>query len=141
MDEKNEVILRALLKNSKTPLTDIASELEISETAVRKRIKRLELVGAIKGYTIIVDPHYFGYDGVSLVGVDSESEALLKVFESINILPEVRYGALSSGDHMMMFEVWCKTSVELNKFLKNIEKIEGVTKVCPAVLLKRVESS
>jgi Lrp/AsnC family transcriptional regulator for asnA, asnC and gidA len=140
MDKRNEYILKALLKNSRISLSKVALELGISETAVRKRIKRLEIIGAIKGYTTIIDPFYLGYEGVALVGVDTSPESLLRVFQTINSQEEVRYGALSSGDHMMMFEVWCKTSKELNTFLQNIKKTKGVTRVCPAILLKRVES-
>lgn len=140
MDSKNEIILKALLKNSKIPLGKIAKELKISETAVRKRIKRLELTGVIKGYTVIIDPAYLGYEGVSLVGIDCEPDSVLRIFEKINNFSEVRYGALSSGDHMMMFEVWCKTPENLNRFLKKLGGMKGVTRVCPAILLKKIEA-
>lgn len=138
MDEKNEVILKALLENSRVSLSKIAAELGISETAVRKRIRKLEEMEVIKSYTTIVDPAYLGYQGVALVGVDAAPEDLLRVFELIKSMDEVKYGALSSGDHMMMFEVWCKTSEQLNEFVDNIERLKGVTRVCPAVLLKKV---
>jgi Lrp/AsnC family transcriptional regulator for asnA, asnC and gidA len=139
MDKKDEFILEELMGNGRIPLTQIASMLNITETAVRKRIRKLERKGIIRSYTTIIDPFYLGYEGVALVGVDATPEQLLNVFEGIRDLSNTRYAALTSGDHMMMFEVWCKTPKELNKFLKNIEKIEGVTRVCPAVFLKRVE--
>jgi len=139
MDKKDEIILEELMGNGRVPLTHIASRLGITETAVRKRIMKLERKGIIKSYTTIIDPFYLGYEGVALVGVDASPEQLLNVFEQVKMLPNTRYAALTSGDHMMMFEVWCKTPKELNKFLKGIEKIKGVTRVCPAVFLKRVE--
>ncbi|MBU0532361.1 Lrp/AsnC family transcriptional regulator [Candidatus Micrarchaeota archaeon] len=139
MDEKDGLILEALMKNSRISLTHIARELGVTETAVRKRIKKLERKAIIKSYTTIIDPYYLGYEGVALVGVDSVPEQMLNVFEQIKVLPITRYSALTSGDHMMMFEVWCKNSEELNKFLKIMEKMRGVTRVCPAIFLKRVE--
>jgi len=139
MDKKDEVILEALMKNSRTPLTHIAAELNVTETAVRKRIKNLERKGILRAYTAIVDPYYLGYEGVALVGVDATPETIVSVFEKVKQLPSVRYSALTSGDHMMMFEVWCKNSKELDSFLKNLEKVNGVTRVCPAIFLKRVE--
>jgi len=139
MDEKDEVILEALLENSRIPLTHIASTLNISETAVRKRIKKLENKGIIRAYTAIVDPFYLGYEGVALVGVDAAPEKIVAVFEEIKQLPGIRYSAMTSGDHMMMFEVWYKSSEKLNKFILNLEKMEGVTRVCPAVYVKRAE--
>ncbi|MBN2477869.1 winged helix-turn-helix transcriptional regulator, partial [Candidatus Micrarchaeota archaeon] len=81
MDKKDEIILNILLKNSRTPATEIASVIGITETAVRKRIKKLEDTGIIKSYTAIVDPYFVGYSGVALVGVDTLPEKILPVFE------------------------------------------------------------
>lgn len=139
MDEKDEEILHALMRNSRTPLTQIALKLGITETAVRKRIKKLEERGIIKSYTAIIDPFFMGYSGVALVGLDTTPERLLPVFEYISTLANVRYASLTTGDHMMMFEVWCKTPKELNALIKKLEKKEGVLRICPAILLKRTE--
>jgi Lrp/AsnC family transcriptional regulator for asnA, asnC and gidA len=139
MDKKDEFILESLMKDSRMPLTRMASAMGISETAVRKRVKKLESKGIIRAYTTIIDPYYLGYEGVALVGVDAKPEKIVDVFENIKILSVIRYSALTSGDHMMMFEVWCRNPSKLNDFLKDIERMEGVTRVCPAVMLKRVE--
>jgi len=139
MDKKDEKILNMLLKNSRIPVTHIAPEIGMTETAVRKRIEKLEKIGAIRAYTAIVDPYFVGYEGAALVGVDAAPEKILTIFEELKGLPNVRYAALTTGDHMMMFEVWCKKTSELGKLIKDIEKMKGVTKVCPAIFLKRVE--
>lgn len=139
MDEKDEYILRTVLKNGRIPLTHIAAELNITETAVRKRMKKLEKVGAIKSYTAIIDPYYLGYEGVALVGIDTIPERLLSVFERLKVMEDVRYAALTSGDHMIMFEIWCRTPEELNSALDLVGNMEGVTRICPAVFLKRME--
>jgi len=139
MDGKDEIILKALLRNSRIPLTHIASDIGITEAAVRKRIKKLETRGAIKAYTAIIDPFYIGYEGVALVGIDVTPEKILIVFEEIKSREDVRYTALTSGDHMIMFEIWTKKPEDLNAVLKKIEKLDGVTRVCPAIFLRRME--
>jgi Lrp/AsnC family transcriptional regulator for asnA, asnC and gidA len=139
MDKKDEFILESLMKEGRMPFTHIASEMGITETAVRKRVRKLESRGIIRGYTTIMDPFYLGYEGVALVGVDAKPEKVVDVFESIKTMSVIRYSALTSGDHMMMFEVWCRNPSKLNRFLKDIEGMDGVTRVCPAVMLKRVE--
>jgi len=138
MDKRDEKIIELLMDNSRISFTTIAEELGISETAVRKRMKKLEESGIIKAYTLLVDPFLIGYDGVALVGIDTTPNKLLEVFEKIKHIKEVRYAALSSGDHMIVFEVWCKTKKELKSLLKDIERIDGITRVCPAILLKHV---
>jgi Lrp/AsnC family transcriptional regulator for asnA, asnC and gidA len=139
MDEKDEEILLTLMRNSRTPLTRIAKKLGITETAVRKRIVKLEERGIIKSYTAIIDPFFIGYTGVALIGLDTTPPRLLPVFEHIKKLPESRYAALTSGDHMIMFEAWCKTSDELYALIKRLGKVDGVTRICPAILIRRTE--
>jgi Lrp/AsnC family transcriptional regulator for asnA, asnC and gidA len=139
MDEKDEEILLMLMRNSRIPLTAIAAKLGITETAVRKRVKKLEGRGVIKSYTAIIDPFFIGYSGVALIGLDATPPRLLQVFERISSLKETRYASLTSGDHMIMFEAWCKTPSKLYSLIKKVGKLEGVTRVCPAILLKRTE--
>ena len=45
----------------------------------------------------------------------------------------------SSGDHMIMIETWFRTSDELSHFVKKIEAIEGVTRICPAIIVERLK--
>lgn len=137
MDEKDEEILLSLMHNSRIPLTRIAKKLGITETAVRKRMKRLEERGIIKAYTAIIDPFFVGYSGVALVGLDTTPPRLLPVFEYVRSLKETRYASLTSGDHMLVFEAWCKTPDELYSLIKKLGKMEGVTRICPAIFLKR----
>ena len=47
---------------------------------------------------------------------------------------------LTSGDHMIMTEVWAKDGEDLSDIISNkIGKIEGVTKVCPAIILEKLK--
>ncbi len=139
MDKKDGIILERIMRNSRTPLTHIASELGVTEAAVRKRIRKLERKGIIRAYTTIIDPYYLGYEGVALVGIDTAPKELVSVFEKVKEMAATRYAALTSGDHMIMFEVWCKDPKELDCLLKEIGVMGGVTRVCPAVFLRRVE--
>ncbi len=139
MDDKDEIILHSLMHNSRAPVSSIALKLGITETAVRKRIRKLEEGGIIKAYTAIIDPFFMGYSGVALVGLDTTPPKLLAIFEYIRSLKETRSASLTSGDHMMMFEAWCKTPDELYSLIKKLGKKEGVTRICPAILIKRTE--
>ncbi len=60
MDECDAQILRILLKDSRTSLTEISEEARLSRFAVRNRIKRLFADGIILGPTIVVDPSTVG---------------------------------------------------------------------------------
>ncbi|NJE43220.1 HTH-type transcriptional regulator LrpA [Thermococcus sp. GR6] len=140
LDERDKIIIDMLTRDARTPFTEIAKVLGISETAVRKRVKALEEAGVIRQYTIVVDPSKLGYNLVSLTGVDTLPE---KIFEVANKLKEfefVRNVYLTSGDHMIMAEIWAKDGEDLSDIISNkIGKLNGVTKVCPAIILEKLK--
>ncbi|KUH31930.1 MULTISPECIES: HTH-type transcriptional regulator LrpA [Thermococcus] len=140
LDERDNIIIEMLTKDARTPFTEIAKVLGISETAVRKRVKALEEAGVIKQYTVIVDPAKLGYNLVSLTGVDTLPEKIFDVAEKIKEFDFVREVYLTSGDHMIMAEVWARDGEDLSDIISNkIGRLEGVTKVCPAIILERLK--
>lgn len=142
IDEKDMKILEILRENARTPLTDIATTLGVSESTIRKRVRALEDRGVIKRYTIVVDPAKLGYDSVSFVGLDVEPTHFLDVAIKMTEFPEVRFVATSTGDHMIMTEIWLKDGRELGKFIaEKIGRLEGVQRVCPAVILEKLKDT
>ena len=140
MDRRDLEIIRVLEENARLPLTEIARRLGISETAVRKRIARLEREGVIEGYTVRVNPAKLGFTVVAFVGVDATPERYLAVASKLASLEEVKHLAITSGDHMIMAEVWARDGKHLMEVLsKKIGAMEGVKRVCPAVVIERLK--
>lgn len=136
MDERDLIILRELVRNARVSYVELSEKLGITEAAVRKRVKKLEETGVIRGFTANVDPSILGFNSVAIIGLDTRPDSLMSAVEYIRTIKNVRYVALSSGDHMIMFEIWCKDQHELSHVVDKVKKLDGVTKVCPAVLLK-----
>jgi Lrp/AsnC family transcriptional regulator for asnA, asnC and gidA len=137
IDEKDLKIIDMLRENARTPLTEIASKLDVSESTIRKRIKALEKKGVITQYTVVVDPVKLGYKSVSMVGINVESTHLLDVAMRMTEFPEVKFVATSTGDHMIITEIWLNDSKELSRFItENIEKQDGVKRVSPTIILE-----
>jgi len=135
----NIIILEILRKNARTPFLKIAKRLRISETAVRKRVRRMEEQGIIKKYTIEIDPRKIGYKVRALIGIDTKPEYLVGVTEKLEKNRKIRSLYLSQGDHMLLLECWFKTSKEMRTFVKTLRKLRGVTRVCPAIILEKVK--
>ncbi|RLE50223.1 MAG: transcriptional regulator [Candidatus Methanomethylicota archaeon] len=132
-------LLFMLRENARTPFVKIAKVLGVSETAVRKRVKKLEAKGVIKRYTIEVDPKKIGFEIDALIGVDTKPEHFISVLEKLKEMKEVISLFTSSGDHMILAECWFKDSKELTEFVKNLRSVEGVTRICPAIILEKVK--
>ena len=140
IDQKDRRIIEILQRNARTPNTKIAKMLGISESTVRKRINDLESKGVIKKYTAVVDPSKIGYNTVTILGVDVDPTKFLDVARELAKLPETKYVATSTGDHMIMAEIWTKDGQALAELISNrIGKIEGVKRICPAIILEKIK--
>ena len=140
MDEKNKKIIEILQQDARTPYTEIAKRLKISESTVRKRISAMEKAGIIKKYSAIVDPAKMGYKTVTILGLDVEPSKFLEAAQKMATFPEAKYVATSTGDHMIMAEIWTKDGKELTDLItKRIGKIEGIKKICPAIILEKLK--
>jgi len=48
--------------------------------------------------------------------------------------------ATSTGDHMIMTEVWTRNGLELTRLISDkIGKIDGVKRICPALILEKLK--
>lgn len=132
-------ILALLRENARMSNVDIAKHLNVTETAVRKRIKNLEEKGIISRYTVEVNHRKMGYSVRALVGIDTKPENYVDALDMVKKMDDVISIFTSSGDHMIMIEAWFKDSDHLSRFVKNIESIDGVVKICPAILHERIK--
>jgi len=138
MDEIDQTILRALRKNARVSRTKIAELVKISEAAVRKRIKKLEKEGIILGYSAILN-----YRKINLVhsftGIDVEPQNLLEVVRTLRDDKNISSIFLTSGDHDILVEIICNSIKELEEIHNKISKIDGVKRVCPAIVNDIIE--
>lgn len=142
MDEKDRKIIEMLQKNSRKPFTEIAEEIGVSEATIRKRVKSLQEENIIQRFTIEVDPKKLGYNTITLLGSDVEPKYLLEATQQIKNIEETRKVYTSSGDHMVMAEIWAKDSRHLNEILsEKISKIEGVKNLCPTILTEKISEN
>lgn len=132
-------LIKILKEDARTPFTRIAEKFGVSETAIRKRVKKLLNKGVIKRFTIEVDPKKLGFEVTALIGVDTEPEAFISVIEKMREIEKVISLYTSTGDHMLLLEGWFKNTEELVKFVEELQKIKGVTKVCPAIILEKIK--
>jgi len=139
IDEKDLKILEILRKNSRTPYSKIAKIVGISDVAVTKRIRKLEQLGLIRKYTVIVDPKKLGYNAVSMTGIDVEPENIFHVLSYLKEKNYVKYLALASGDHVVVATIWGRNGNELAQIHKEIAQLPGVKRVCPAIILDVVK--
>ena len=135
LDATDFEIIRVLRNNARMPFLGIAKHLKVSESTVRSRVNNLQKTGVIKRYSTIIDPLKMGYGSVALVGIDVQPEKFLHVAKKLTEFDNVKMVATTSGDHMIMTEIWGEKASELRNFIsERIERISGVTRTCPAII-------
>ena len=140
IDETDRKILTILKKNARKHFTDIAEEIGVSEATVRNRIKCLERNDVIKRYTVDINPKEIGFSMVAIIGLNVSPENLLSSVNELRDIEEVKWAAKSTGDHMIMAEIWAEDGEGLSRVIsKKIGNIEGIKDVRPAILLEKKE--
>ncbi|MEJ2127173.1 MAG: AsnC family transcriptional regulator [Candidatus Bathyarchaeota archaeon] len=69
IDDINDNILKALLKDARTSFTQMAKENNTSVAAIRNRFLNLEKVGVINGSNMYINPHFIGFNCYGFLGV------------------------------------------------------------------------
>ncbi len=140
IDELDRKILKLLQEDARLPFLEIAKKLKVSESTIRKRVQALKEKGVIKRFTIEIDPAKIGLNTVAIVGIDVDPPKLLEVAQKLCEFKEIRCVATSTGDHMIMTEIWTEDGRELTRLIsEKIGPIEGVKKICPAIILERLK--
>jgi len=137
-DEIDMKILELLKRNSRISFVEIGKKLNLSEGAIRKRVKKLEKLGILKKCTVEINYKMMGIKS-AIIGIDTHPDAIIKVANRIkNFGRNVEKVYLSFGDHNILVFFHYVKNDELEDFLKFVGKIEGVEKICPAILIEEV---
>ncbi len=136
MDAIDLKIIEMLKLDGRTPYTEIAKAVDVSEATVRYRVARL--VGQkIIQVTALVDPYQLGYDAPAMIGVSVEPTMLEKAAIEIASFPEVSYLIMVSGEFDLMVEVMCQNRMELTEFLnQKLRCVAGVTRTQSSLILQ-----
>jgi len=84
LDQTDRRIIAALTENGRMTVRELAAHIGMSSPSVTERIHKLEDAGAIRGYTITIDPKVFGLGiaaHVRMRAMPGEVKRLAKMLE------------------------------------------------------------
>jgi Lrp/AsnC family transcriptional regulator for asnA, asnC and gidA len=135
MDQIDLDIISILQSDGRTPFTDIAKRLEISEGTVRNRVARL-LEDRVLQIVGMVDPYRLGFDAPAIISVSVQPPLLETVAKTIAKFPEVSYLIMVSGEFDLLVEVLCKDRDHLATFLnEKLLRVTGITNTKTSMIL------
>jgi Lrp/AsnC family transcriptional regulator, leucine-responsive regulatory protein len=83
IDDRDRAILRELMRDGRLTNADLATRVNLSQSACLRRVRMLEESGIIAGYVMLLDPGAAGLGGAAFVSVtlDQQGRAALDRFE------------------------------------------------------------
>jgi len=128
LDEIDKKILSILMKNAKTPYTDIAKEIHVSGGTVHVRMNKMEEMGIVKGANLVVDYEKLGYDVSAFLGIYLNKSSMYDdVAAELASIPEVVGAHYTTGTYSIFAKIVCKNTNHLRDVLHDkIQPIEGI---------------
>jgi len=134
LDRIDGGIIKVLIENSKTSVSDIGATVGLTRNAADQRIKRMERDGVIRGYTIKYDPSVVIDRVRALLFVYLETSMDRKTAARIDDILEIKFCALSSGDIDIVAIADSHSIPAIEKVRKTIAALPGVKRVALRIL-------
>ncbi len=130
LDEFDRKILIQLEKDGRKPYSEIAKNLNISNTMVHQRVTRMKKIGILKGAGIILDERKLGYEWSAFTGLvlkeDSDSKTII---EELRKIPEVTECYYITGQYTLYIRIVAKSNEHMRSVLYDkIDHISGILK-------------
>ena len=144
MDAFDQSILHHLARDGRISWTELAEQVNLSASAVQRRVQALQTKGLIKHFTVALDTKQLGHEVRAFVEVKVERSnvELAKGFrESIRELPQVQSCHKLSGTVDFILDVVSPDLETYGRFLEQeILSIPGVLDARSSIILEEVKS-
>ena len=120
MDILNQQILKCLQENSRQSNAQIGRSVGISSPAVSERIKKMEDLGIINGYTTMVSSYDMGYQLKAIITLRAFMGKLKPFLEKIKTMHEVVNCYRVTGNENIVMEVVLRNQKHLEEFIDQI---------------------
>ena len=135
LDEIDLRIIALLQEDSRLSFNKIANRLEVSVGTAYNRVKNLEAIGIVKGYTVTLDPSKLGYGLTAIIMIQAEGGHLTEVDQEIakNVNVIAIYDI--TGDYDAAVVAKFKDRSGLNDFIKSLLATPHIKRTVTSVAL------
>ncbi len=139
MDDVDRRILKVLEADARTSLRKIAEEVGVALGTVSNRVRRLESLGVIRGYTVLLDPDKSGWGLSVVLGLRIQKGRMINIQEKIAKDHRV-YGVYDvTGDYDSMVLARAKERDDLDDLIKRVASMEGIERSVTHLVLNTVK--
>ena len=141
LNETDKKILKSLLEDARFSSRQIAKNVGVSVGTVLSRIKKMEDIGIIKGYSAILDHEKLGYELTVVTEITVSKGRLVEMENEIAKNPNVCgvYDVTGLTDAVIIAKF--KSRDDLGKFTKNLLALPYVERTNTHVVLTTVKEN
>ena len=119
MDKIDSKILKSLLENSRTPLSQIGKKVRLSRENVYYRIQNMIKQDIIKDFVTSINYNSLGFQQyvvfIEFDKIDKEKES--QIIEYLKNEKSISWIGILSGNWSLTFDIFSKTNSEVNEFI------------------------
>jgi Lrp/AsnC family leucine-responsive transcriptional regulator len=147
LDGCDRIILTALAQNGRTSFRELARVANLSPNATAERVRRLELAGVIRGFSVDISPHALGLHLQAFIDVKLQKGASMESFEkALRHIAGVREAASVTGQFDARLKVVCRDPDDLGFLIEQIRAKTGAqetssTVICRELLIEKPPAS
>jgi DNA-binding Lrp family transcriptional regulator len=135
LDDIDRALIKLLRTNARLPVATLARRVGLARSTVQERIDRLERIGAIRGYTILLGGGASAPIRAFLFVQAPQS--LPAIGELLQNIPEVVCATNLTGDIDMVVEIAAASTERLTEVRATIAQVDGVHRLTTALIMGR----
>jgi len=139
LDEVDKRIIKVLEADARTSLRSIAEQVGVALGTVSNRVRKLERLGVIKGYTVLLDPDKSGWGLSVVIGLRIQKGRLMEV--QMKIAEDHRvFGVYDvTGDYDSMVLARACNRGDLDDLSKSVMSMDGIERSITHLVLNTVK--
>ncbi|WP_377271984.1 Lrp/AsnC family transcriptional regulator [Peterkaempfera sp. SMS 1(5)a] len=139
LDDVDRRLLRRLGEDGRASYARIGVEVNLSATAVKRRIDRLRARGVVRGFTVVLDPRLLGWSTEAFVEVYCrERTSPEEILASLRKFPEVAAAWTVTGDADALVHLRASDTRHLEDVIERIRREPGIQRSRSSVVLSRL---
>lgn len=121
-------ILSELSSNARIAFSQLAKELNVSNSLIHQRVKKLEEMNVLRKAVYLLDPEIIGYQSVAFTQIMvTHAQYIPKVIEVLRTIKEIVECVNIAGRYAIMVKIYAVTNRHLRDIIyEKIQTIEGV---------------
>lgn len=139
IDDIDKEIIRMLQDDARISLRKIAERLNVSETTIFIRIKKLLEKNVIKRFTAIVSPEALGKKITAFILINADPKKTHKVLDTLSKMDDVYEVYDVTGSYYAIVKVRTEDQNKLAKIIDEIGLIDGVISTETALVLRSIK--